>query len=412
MMQKISFFNNLAIILLFSFIITNFIPGNLRNIFFISLFSLALFSLKKKDYVLSNLESGILKPYAYVFLVTLFFIFYHESEIHYFDIFSRFVLVLPLFFLFRKYSINKNIFISLLILLAGLIFILSLNLYLDRDINSERIKGFSSVSITYGNMVMTVFIYLLVALLERSTTKRKLIISFAMLLAGISWSFTLTKGSLIGLFIVFGYILFSNSFIKHKTVIFALAISFFTIILLSPANKAINRFISDINYFSTTNIDDIHKNPAISFSTKERVFLLINSKDMILEYPLTGIGYQNFKKHIVQQTKKVNRKYGMAHHDHAHNDFIDLWAKIGILGLLVLIYFYVVHIKYFHKSINKNKSNFFGKIGMVTLLSQLGFMLTQTQLTHHQPTLFFLVFLMVCISQTVQKESSAITKHE
>jgi O-antigen ligase len=261
-------------------------------------------------------------------------------------------------------------------------------------------------------MVMTVFIYLLVALLERSTTKRKLIISFAMLLAGISWSFTLTKGSLIGLFIVFGYILFSNSFIKHKTVIFALAISFFTIILLSPANKAINRFISDINYFSTTNIDDIHKNPAISFSTKERVFLLINSKDMILEYPLTGIGYQNFKKHIVQQTKKVNRKYGMAHHDHAHNDFIDLWAKIGILGLLVLIYFYVVHIKYFHKSINKNKSNFFGKIGMVTLLSQLGFMLTQTQLTHHQPTLFFLVFLMVCISQTVQKESSAITKHE
>lgn len=206
--------------------------------------------------------------------------------------------------------------------------------------------------------------------------------------------------------------MFSNSFNKHKSVMLSLAVSFFIIILLSPANTTINRFISDINHLSTTNIDDIHKDSKISFSTKERVFLLINSKDMILEYPLTGIGYQNFKKHIVRETEKVNRKYGMAHHDHAHNDFIDLWAKIGILGLLVLIYFYVVNIKYFYKSINKNGSNFFGKIGMVTLLSQFGFMLTQTQLAHHQPTLFLLVFLMVCISQTVKKQSSVVTKHE
>lgn len=187
MMRKLylSFFNNLAVILLYSFIISNFIPGNLRNIFFLLLISLALFSLKKKDYALSNLESDILKPYVYVFLVTLFFIFYHESDIHHFDTLSRFVLVLPLFFLLRNYSIDKNIFINVLILVAGLIFILSLNLYLDRGINNDRIKGFSSVSITYGNMVMTIFIYLLIALLERSTAKRKLIISLAMLLVGL-----------------------------------------------------------------------------------------------------------------------------------------------------------------------------------------------------------------------------------
>jgi len=167
---------------------------------------------------------------------------------------------------------------------------------------------------------------------------------------------------------------------------------------MSPATKSINTFINDIKS-SPENFSQIYKDNNVSFSTRERVFLLVNAKELIRDNYITGIGFDNFKKYIINKTESVNRIYGLGQHDHAHNDFIDIWVKAGVFCFLALIYFFFIHLKVLMRHSKKN-DNFFPTIGIVLLLSQIGFMLTQSQLAHHQPTLFFLVLLIISISQT------------
>ena len=92
----------------------------------------------------------------------------------------------------------------------------------------------------------------------------------------------------------------------------------------------------------------------------------------------------------------------MAQHDHAHNDFIDVWVKAGAFTVLALIYFFFIHLRVLTKY-RREKGDFFSLVAIVLLLSQIGFMMTQSQFAHHQPTLFFLLLLIVATSQVFLK---------
>tara|TARA_B100000035_G_scaffold63895_1_gene51813 strand:+ start:24765 stop:25994 length:1230 start_codon:yes stop_codon:yes gene_type:complete len=392
----------LTVLIFYGFILLNFISSDFRNVFFLILLLLAIINTNKLDFSVNKEELYLLSSYLFFFLITLSFYFYHESPISDIDNYSRFLFVIPLYFLFKSTVINVDDFIKVIIITALSIFILSSYLYFFNNPSLDRIAGLSSVSITYANMIMTIVVYLLITMFEKLDRKRKILIIFALACSILSWSLTMTKGSLIGLAFVLAYFFISKSFNFNK--VYA-AISFMAVILVlsfTPIHHSINSFYDDIKHIQKQELAEIHKDPNVSFSTKERIFLLVNAKEMILEKPFTGVGYQNFQKRIMDETYKNNRRYGMAQHDHAHNDFIDLWAKIGIFGFLALVLFYIVNLRFFLKAVKHSSNNYFAKIGVATLLSQLGFMLTQTQLSHHQPTLFFLVILIVVASQTIK----------
>ena len=392
--------NYLVLVLFYGFIVLNFISTDLRNTFFLILLLISLSQLKRLDLSLSKAEVYLLGSYIYFFLITLFFNVYHNSPISDIDNYSRFIAVLPLYFLFREITLKSEDFIKVLVITSIATFILSSYLYFLNNPNLDRITGLTDLSITFGNMVMTIFAFLLVSLFEKISMGTRLLIFLALVCAALSWSFTMTKGSLIGLFFVLIYVVFSTSFAKNKAYLTYGIVIMLLLLQFTPANHAFDKFINDMRYVSQQELSEVYKDKKISFSTKERIYLLINAKEIIVANPFTGIGgSKDFKKYIADRTYEDNRNYGMAHHDHAHNDFIDLWAKTGILGFIALIYFYFINLKIFLKSNTQKENNFFIKIGIATLLSQFGYMLTQTQLAHHQPTLFFLVILIIMSSQ-------------
>tara|TARA_A200000113_G_C8843145_1_gene347649 strand:+ start:493 stop:1215 length:723 start_codon:yes stop_codon:yes gene_type:complete len=237
--------------------------------------------------------------------------------------------------------------------------------------------------------------------MQENTNRMKILLIISMILSLLAWSFSLTKGSLIGLTIALVYLIFTRELTLSKRKLIAVLILLISFIYLSPAKQSLDRFFYDMTN-STNYLSEIYKDEDISFSTKERVFLLLNAKEIINNNFLTGIGFGKFKEHIIEETQSVNRKYGMGHHDHVHNDFLDVWVKAGVLSTLALIYFFFIHLKVLIKH-RREKGDFFSLVAIVLLLSQIGFMMTQSQFAHHQPTLFFLILLIVSVSQVFLK---------
>tara|TARA_Y100000768_G_scaffold89294_1_gene64221 strand:+ start:2565 stop:3287 length:723 start_codon:yes stop_codon:yes gene_type:complete len=233
--------------------------------------------------------------------------------------------------------------------------------------------------------------------MQKNTNRMKVSLIIAMILSLLAWSLSLSKGSLIGLTISVVYLIFSRELLLSKKNLMAILILFISFVYLSPAKQSLDRLYYDIAN-NSSHLSEIYKDKEISFSTKERVFLLINAKEIIDNNFFTGIGFNTFKEYIVKKTESVNRQYGMAQHDHVHNDFLDVWVKAGVFSFLALIYFFFVHLKVLTKY-RREKGNFFSLVAIILLLSQIGFMITQSQFAHHQPTLFFLILLIVSTSQ-------------
>ena len=157
-----------------------------------------------------------MKSYIYFFLIILLFAIYHNSSIQELDTYSRFILILPLFYLFSQVRINqKHFYITIIItsLIAG---VTSLYLYIDRDVGIERISGFTSVAISFGNMSMTIFLLALISLMQKNTNHMKILLIISMILSLLAWSLSLSKGSLVGLFISVVYLIFSKELILSK----------------------------------------------------------------------------------------------------------------------------------------------------------------------------------------------------
>lgn len=394
------FIEKISCFLLFAFIVANFLPFNIRNIIIIILLIISIYYIFREKILLTVNSDAckLLKSYIYFFIIIFFFILYHNSSFRELDTYSRFILVIPLFYLFSQIKINHNHFFITIIITSIVIGVSSIYLYVSRDVGIDRISGFTDVSITFGNMCMTIFLLGLVSLIQNNTKLVKILLIISMILSLLAWSFSLSKGSLLGLTISLLYLIMTKKIITSKRNSIIILTFFILFVYMSPATKSINTFINDIKS-SPENFSQIYKDNNVSFSTRERVFLLVNAKELIRDNYITGIGFDNFKKYIINKTESVNRIYGLGQHDHAHNDFIDIWVKAGVFCFLALIYFFFIHLKVLMRHSKKN-DNFFPTIGIVLLLSQIGFMLTQSQLAHHQPTLFFLVLLIISISQT------------
>ena len=82
--------------------------------------------------------------------------------------------------------------------------------------------------------------------------------------------------------------------------------------------------------------------------------------------------------------------------NHAHNQYLDIYVKTGIFGLITLLIFLYIHIKYFRNGLNSDKSEY-NLISLVGILSVFNFsivMFFQTFLAHQQLILFMCLMLV------------------
>ena len=373
---------NYSIILFFIF---NFISRDISNLFLILLFFLSLYGIYVRKMIFDEFDK------KYLFLVLIFIIYLivntmiMGSKINEIDNYSRLLFLFPLFILLKNTSVSK---IDIILICQICLVIAFSNFLLNHYPSNERYMGTSSSSITYGNMVMTITIVLLYNTFNVKKTQIILLNILIITLGLVVWAETLTRGSLAGLTLALIYIAYIN---RNK--IKLIFLSFIVIIFFISNSSISERIYSTYENIRSVSSFELMNSTIENRSENQRVAYILYALTQIQEKPFIGIGASN-----VSESMRIyfrSNGYLVAQSDHFHNEYLDVITKFGLIGFILffLIFFSI------YQQIKKSKFIFFRDISMLLLLSQLGFMLFQSQFAHHQAITFFLIFLYYTLSQ-------------
>ena len=376
-------------ILIIGYLLTTFVNRDVSNIFLIILLSFSLLFIIFQKIKLSRKEWIALELVIIFTTLIIVISIIHDSPISEVDNYTRAFLLFPIYLLLRdiRFSRNELIYIfSSCIFFSFLLFLYGGN----ETFHGERFQGSSSTPLTYGNMLMTLVLLLIVTL--KTSINLNFLIRTLIIMLGIFLVYqTGTKGSVVGLIITLPVILlFNKKLIPPVAIIVVLSIIF---AYVTPFSK---RVISFADALSTINYNNLTHSTDINFSVNERLYYYQFSLGTIKENSMLGIGPHMFKKNLQDDISK--KKLNITISDHAHNEFLDIFAKFGILVFLtflaLLLFMMYVFMKY--------KDSYLGQSGFVIIISQIGYMLTQSQLAHHQSTVFFIFLLFLIASQIKQ----------
>jgi len=163
----------------------------------------------------------------------------------------------------------------------------------------------------------------------------------------------LSRGAIIALFLTFIILFISTLYVKKKIYI---------IKSLFIAAAIVSSFFLTSNYISSisdTNVvaerierlgDGIEDE---SFAQRSRYFS--HAIQSIIKYPLLGVGIGNWKVESIKYDAYTMSEYFVPFY--AHNDFLQLGAEIGLVGLVFFLYFLLGTLWEVFKKIKK-KENF------------------------------------------------------
>ena len=130
-----------------------------------------------------------------------------------------------------------------------------------------------------------------------------------------------------------------------------------------------------------------------SESQCDRLYYYFFSLREITKNPVYGIGPNKFETELRKDINQNNLR--ITARDHSHNEFLDLAVKFGIPVVLAFIYI----LFFFTKVALKSRSHWLSELLLINVFSQIGFMLTQSQLAHHQSTVFFIAVTYILSAQ-------------
>lgn len=113
-------------------------------------------------------------------------------------------------------------------------------------------------------------------------------------------------------------------------------------LLLKPILIILSVFIfQNILYRnSTSNLQAVNRSLQLDdYSTNYRLKLWESSLEMLMDYPILGVGIGNWKIMSIKYGKENINQYEVP--KHAHNDFFQIIAETGILGGLFYILFFI-----------------------------------------------------------------------
>ncbi len=197
---------------------------------------------------------------------------------------------------------------------------------------------------------------------------KKILLLFGMIAMGTSLTVTFTRGSYLGfgaslIFMSFLFLISrSKNFVKNNKKIFiiilvAICIITFLLVALTPLNKS-GTVISKIK--SRISISQLTQDYAIRRRIATWKFTIL----MIKDHPLLGSGIGTYKYNTLKYQAEFfeqgeNRSlYPHGFADKAHNEYLQLWAEMGIIGLGIFIWLIVCYFNYGIKILNKIKNHY------------------------------------------------------
>ena len=284
------------------FVIFNFVDRNISNISLICLLLISIYTISVRKISLTLNYDEKLLIYSFISFSLIIFIMaaYHSSSLDEIDNYSRFLLLIPIYFFLKTIVVNPK-FLIYIVIASSLLSITSVLIIYDESpgnmIIPGRINPVSSTALTYGNLNMTLFIVLIGCWLFKDKFKiSSLLLMLALISSFMAWGFTHTKGSIIGLIFVLIYLNFINKFIRVFTLTIVLLGAF--IISSTDLNKRFKIFINDtVLLINGENI----MSDNIDLSTRERFFYYKNAIEIINNNPFKGIGFNDFENYLIEK---------------------------------------------------------------------------------------------------------------
>jgi O-antigen ligase/Tfp pilus assembly protein PilF len=273
----------------------------------------------------------------------------------------------------RKQQINR--ILTVLLILGGVFGIYGILQYngIDFSIWAENVGRFQVFGL-FGNVnyfaeYLIVPLPIAVSLFLVSQNKfKRILLLIGILAMGTTLMLTFTRSSYLGfgISIIFMFSLFllsqGRNFIKNNRKIFiivlaAIIIMTFIFTVPTPLNKD-GTFISKIK--SRLSFAALSQSKPI----KRRIATWKFTALMIKDHFLIGSGIGTFKYNTLKYQAKFfeqgdNRSiypYGFA--EKSHNEYLQLWAELGIIGLLIFIWLLICYFNYGIKLLRRIKSDY------------------------------------------------------
>ena len=369
MSTKTSYLPIIRIICISLFFSFNFIDREISNIF---LLATLLFCILDYRHLISKIRENkkIIYPIILFFSWILLIALYHKSPIHELDNYTRLLLLIPLLMI----NIERKYF-QILIYVSSLAAIGHGVLYGDIE---ERYIGTASNQITYAYLIIT----LLILVINNTSAYRERPKSFIFslfIIAGLIWVWTLTgtRGPLISLILCLSLI-----FYYKKSLLLPVIVVVLTTSLIYSNNDFYQRFNALYDSISQTS------EGSKDLSYLERRAYISYGFDTIERFPFFGIGPDNLENEMAKHF--LNNSIDIVSRDHLHNDYIDISAKFGIPGLILLL---IIYLSLYRKITGSNQST-----SMLLLIILISSQLTQSQFAHHQIISFLISMIFVTLN--------------
>jgi len=202
----------------------------------------------------------------------------------------------------------------------------------------------------------------------KSNKSKKILLLIGILAMSGSLLLTFTRGSYLalGISLIFMFLLFiicrGKAFIRENRKIFilillAIILAVFLFAIPNPLNKP-GTYISKIK--ARTSITALKK----EFTSGRRVAIWKFTAMMIKDHPILGSGVGTFKYNTLGYQAEFfkqggNRSlypYGIAFN--THNEYLEVWAELGIIGLGIFLWIVIGYFYYGLKFLKKTKNNY------------------------------------------------------
>lgn len=288
-----------------------------------------------------------------------------------------------------------------------------------RNIGRQQVFGLFG-NVNYFAEYLIIPLPIAVSLFFASQNKlKKILLLIGIIAMSASLIATFTRGSYLcfGVSLIFMFFLFlisqGKNFVKKNRKIFIIILAVvviitFLFIIPTPLNKsgtAIEKIKSRISISQITQ----------SFSIKRRIAIWKFTVPMIKDHPLLGSGIGTYKyntlkyqaEFFIQGENRSLYPHGFA--DKAHNEYLQLWAEMGIVGLGIFIWLIISYFSCGLKILKKIKDEYkqgiviglMGAVVAVLVDSMFGFPL-------HLPATIVLFWLALALTVTVSKNKANV----
>lgn len=369
----------------------------------LTIVSLVYIVFYKKIIILNFNEKILMLSFILIFYFFMYSAVIHGSNLRELDNYARFLFAIPIYLFLRDIKFNPSFIYSSINISGILIGLFALYLYFTDS--QDRIYGFTSTATIYGNISMLHFLFSFILMLNANKQSTSLTLPLlGMIFSLIAVVLTVSRGPLLAVPFVFLFLL-----INHKRLLFNVKYIILCLLIITSSvysSGMFNRIIDGYNDIRVQSMDNLTTSWKSSGSIIPRIIIWQGSLNMIKQEPYWGIGLDKFNENLVEQIKdkkispiKLDPVNPSAGFNHAHNQYLDIYAKTGIYGLIFFLLTMLIYLKIFYANLTaKDNSLIFGLLGITTILSYFAFMLTHVVFAHQQSTLFMLYTLTIFAS--------------